>query len=177
MNPMITKDINSIFTFGKYKGQMIKIIALIDPLYIEWCCKEVIDFIISYEVIDQLSEFCLDEFFKDPEAYLNEMGNFTEVNWQYLKYKNNEITIGYISLNDKLFNRVKLGKKHISVTRSRLVFNGTNCKQYINKRASQEIENDDNNDYSIDMEDMRRSYNDAYEIDSNEFEGWYEPID
>lgn len=63
---------------------------------------------------------------------------------------------------------------------SRKVFNGDNCRALIKKRMELES-SDDDGDYDdsvdFDYEDLRKSNNDAYEIDSNEFDGWYEPID
>jgi hypothetical protein len=91
---MIVENIESTFDFGKYKGEVLKDVALNDPSYIEWLCKTVLSFVISNETIDSLSDYCLSVFFNNPEKYLNEEGNFTRCRWQHLKYKGQELTIG-----------------------------------------------------------------------------------
>jgi len=172
-------NIDSVFDFGKYKGQSLKQIALIDPLYIEWCCKEVTKFNPSFDVIDQLSEYCLSHFFNDPEAYLNEKGNFGRKNWQYLKYKDKEIIIGKKNITSSISDKSKSTIQHIPFELSRAVFNGENCKEALSKRMETDEDDFDYNDDfdNFDYEELRRSNNDAYEIDSNEYDGWYEPID
>lgn len=185
MKPVIVENIDSVFTFGKHKNKSIKEVALTDPSYIEWLCKTVTSFNISTSLIDELSDYCLSIFFSDPELYLNEKGSFTLLSWQHLKYKDNEITIGGISLNERLMllkqNNLPSTGRHISLQFSRKVFDGDQCKKNLNERVHDENIDDigeyDDGDDGIDMEDIRRSYNDAYEIDSNEFDGWYEPID
>jgi hypothetical protein len=203
MRPMIVENINSVFTFGKHKNKSIKEVALIDPSYIEWLCKTVTAFVISTTLIDELSDYCLSTFFADPELYLNEKGSFTLLSWQHLKYKDNEIIIGGMGLDDilKLFaqnkviigdivlddglkqisqNKIQSSARHIRIQFSRQVFDGDRCKKNLSERIIEVEDAADDYDYednSIDTEDLRRSYNDAYEIDSNEFDGWHEPID
>lgn len=190
MKPTIIDSIDNVFQFGKHKGQSIKQVALIDPDYIEWLCKTVIDFHITEEFIDSLSNYCLSIFFDNPDAYLNEKGDFTLTSWQHLKYGNKEVTIGIKNTQQ----RIELLKRNNSVphlldTFARKVFNGEACKvnlreknHRINPPREQETSHDDyvtshDDDYLISDEELRGMYNDAYEIDSNEFDGWHEPID
>jgi hypothetical protein len=145
---MIVENIESTFDFGKYKGEVLKDVALNDPSYIEWLCKTVLSFVISNETIDSLSDYCLSVFFNNPEKYLNEEGNFTRCRWQHLKYKGQELTIGSLNSDEFTLNalkeRSKLDEKwlkvleqknfqskgkHISVASSRAVFNAEVCKQ------------------------------------------------
>lgn len=183
MKPVLIDSIYNVFNFGKHRGETIKKVALIDPDYIEWLCKEVKDFNIYSETIDTLSEYCLSIFFNDPEAYLNESGNFTLSSWQYLKLGQKEVTIGY---KDRIQMIAELNSNttipHISRNFARKVFNGEICKNNLKERILEDSSNDDDKFYdddddTISYEELRRLNNDAYEIDSNEFEGWYEPID
>lgn len=182
MRPVTINKIVDVINFGKHKGKTLKQIALIDPDYIEWLCKKVNDFIITYEIIDELSEYCLSTFFDDPEAYLSETAHYTTlVSYQHLKYGGKEIILGGQNITKKIADKIKgLPLSNTSQSFSRKVFDGEACKNALKERVVEEI-NDDTDSYdddnSIDMEDMRRSYNDAYEIDSNEFDGWHEPID
>lgn len=175
-------NIDENISFGKYRGVKIKDIALNDPDYIEWLCKEVKDLIISEKIIDELSEYCLSVFFNDPELYLAQTGtNTTLVSYQYLKYGNKEMILG-LNRNTSIIEKIKgLPISGSNQQFARKVFNGENCKLIIKERMKTESRNidqfQDENSNEPDNEELRRLYNDAYEIDSNEFDGWYEPID
>lgn len=141
---MIVENINSTFNFGKYKGDIIKEVALKDPSYIEWLCKTVDLFEITNETIDEISEYCLSVFFSDPEKYLNEKGDFTLYSWQHLKYQGKEITIGIENIENLIKNisqknelshrKFQPNIQHISITFSRAIFNGEVCKKNLLER-------------------------------------------
>ncbi len=178
---MHIENILSVFDFGKHKGQSLKHVAMIDPLYIEWCCREVDRFSPSNEIIDELSEYCLSQFFEDPNGYLNEKGSFAKISWQHLRYKGKEMTIGQMGFNFSMKNNVKPSKNHLSVEFSRAIFNSGNCKKLMENRietkSKEYVDAEDDCDIdNVNYEELRRSNNDAYEINSNEFDGWYEPI-
>ena len=95
MRLVTIQKIDDVISFGKHRGETLKQIALTDPDYIEWLCKEVSDFIIPEEVIDALSEYCLSEFFNDPELFLAQIGYHTTlVSYQHLKLGDREIILG-----------------------------------------------------------------------------------
>ncbi|MCU0421630.1 MAG: hypothetical protein MUC81_02375 [Bacteroidia bacterium] len=174
--------INDIINFGKHLGEEIKDVALTDPDYIEWLCKEVNNFIISEEAIDALSEYCLSIFFNDPEFYLAQTGSHTTlVSYQHLKLGDKEMILGAKSNNSMLEKIKGLPLSCSYQAFSRKVFNGDNCKALLKKRMTLELSEFEEGDYDatddFDYEDLRRSNNDAYEVDSNEFNGWHEPID
>lgn len=155
---MVVENLNSIFRFGKYKGEILKEVALKDPFYIEWLCKTVNRFVISNEIIDELSDYCLSIFFDDPNKYLNEIGNFgISIKVQYLEYKGKKLTVGSLSSDEFKLNALKLrgvGDKlgddllkriidviqpkgnHISLAGSRKVFNGEECKKNLIERGN-----------------------------------------
>jgi hypothetical protein len=113
---------------------------------------------------------------------LNEKGDFTLTSWQHLKYGNKEITIGIKNTEQ----RIELLKQnnslpHLLDTFARKVFNGGACKKNLSERNNRitqfEEEEIVDDDHETSDEELRHMYNDAYEIDSNEFDGWHEPID
>jgi len=182
MRPVTIKTIDDVINFGKHRGEIIKQVALIDPDYIEWLCKNVTDFIITNEIIDELSDYCLATFFDDTQFYLSSTTTYTTLtSYQHLKYKGKEIILGANSNSKKIADTIKgLPLNNNSQTFTRKVFDGEVCKKLLKERVVEMTDDEDDSnddDNSIDMEDLRRSYNDAYEIDSNEFDGWYEPID
>lgn len=142
---MIVENLESTFDFGKYKGQAIKVVALKDPSYIEWLCKNVELFIITNEIIDELSNYCLSVFFNDPERYLNEEGDFTICTEQHFKYQAQEITIGSIAIknyqirqiinkNNLEYNIIKMAVVPASPDFHRKVFDGEVCKKNLLER-------------------------------------------
>jgi hypothetical protein len=180
---MIVENINSVFTFGKHKNKSLKEVALIDPCYIEWLCKEVKDFDVTLETLDALHEYCLSQFFTNPETYLNEKGSFTLTSWQHLKLGSKEATIGIKGMSQKIAD-LKLGNKipHIATDFARKVFDREVCIKNLKERIEGYLDDDEDylyeeDDNSMSTEELRRLHNDAYEIDSNEFDGWHEPTD
>ncbi len=154
---MIVENLNSVFNFGKYKGDIIKEVALKDPFYIEWICKTVDLFVITNDTIDEISDYCLSIFFDDPNKYLKETGDFvTTYEVQYLNYKGIELTVGSltneefeintlkergvidnyeISLQKRLLDVIQPRGNHISLAGSRKVFNGEECKKNLIERG------------------------------------------
>lgn len=182
MRPVTIKGIDDVINFGKHKGKPLTQIALIDPDYIEWLCRHVGSFIITNEIIDELSEYCLSIFFKDPVAFLSDSSHQTTlVSDQHLKYGGKEIILGDLHINQKTgANIITLPHSITSQVFLRKVFRGDACKKALKERIDDE--GDMNKEFgdvddSIDIEDIRISHNDAYEVDSNDFDGWYEPID
>ncbi len=155
---MIVENLNSVFNFGKYKGEVIKEVALKDPFYIEWLCENVDLFVITNDTIDEISDYCLSIFFDDPNKYLNETGDFvTTYEVQYLNYKGIELTVGSltneefeintlkergvidkyeISLQKRLLDVIQPRGNHISLAGSRKVFNGEECKKNLIERGN-----------------------------------------
>ena len=155
---MIVENLNSVFNFGKYKGEVIKEVALKDPFYIEWLCENVDLFVISNEIIDEISDYCLSIFFDDPNKYLNELGDFvTTYEVQLLNYRGIELTVGSltneefeintlkergiidnyeISLQKRLLEVIQPKGNHISLAGSRKVFNGEECKKNLIERGN-----------------------------------------
>lgn len=155
---MIVENLNSVFNFGKYKGEVIKEVALKDPFYIEWLCKTVDLFVITNDTIDEISDYCLSIFFDDPNKYLNETVDFvTTYEVQYLNYKGIELTVGSltneefeintlkergvidkyeISLQKRLLDVIQPRGNHISLAGSRKVFNSDTCKKNLIERGN-----------------------------------------
>lgn len=181
MKRMIVENIDTIFTFGKHKGKPLKDVSLIDPNYIEWLCKEVESFIINDDKIDQLNEYCLSEFFRDPESYLNEKGNFTLSSFQHLKYQGRELVLGQLSINEQinmLTNDIAKGTNNYKTFRfTRKVFDGETCKKLLLTRIKQdeaEIKDKFDNNYNDDYNDQTdwSHYNDDLDMDQQSPEFW-----
>lgn len=181
MKPTKISTIDESFSFGKYKGELIKQVALFDPDYIEWLCKEVENFLITDEIIDALSDYCLSEFFNDPELYLAQTGTTTTLlRYQHLKFGDKEMILGAKNPDFALTKIKGLPFDNSYQNFSRKVFNGETCKKMLKVRVTRnnsEYENEEYASNAFSDEDLRIMYNDAYEIDSNEMEGWFEPID
>lgn len=185
----IKYHINSIsdkMLFGRFKGFMVKDIAFYNPTYIEWLCGtvEMIEF--SDEVLMALEKYCSMLFFSDQNGFLEEKGNFVTINMQLIKSED----LSCLICNESVFETIKQKliennlpiPQHINRANSRKIFNAKVCiekskikSDRIDERFCDEYDDDIVGNY--DKEDLRRMYNDAYEIDSNEFDGWYEPLD
>ena len=166
---MIIDNINCIFTFGKYKGESLKKVALINPSYLEWICKEVENVIINDEIIDQLSDYCIYEFLRDPQAYFNEEGNFVLCSSQHIKHRGKEILIGDTSVEsriNRLVNNVQLPPNYFPLPFSRKLFDGEFCKKQLKLRIPKQNEDSGNN-----YED-RKTYNNYNGHYVQDVEGW-----
>ncbi len=181
--------INSIsdkMPFGKYEGIPFMDIALYNPSYIEWLCEtvEMIEF--SDEVIIALGKYCSMLFFSDQNGFLEESGSFTTINMQLIKSDDLSCLVcdgaAFETIKQKLIDNNLPIPQHINRSNSRKIFNAKICiekskikSDRINDRFCDEY--DDDIEATYDRGELRSMYNDAYEIDSNEYDGWYEPPD
>ena len=185
----IKYHINSIddrMPFGKYKDALIKDIAFYNPTYIEWLCETVDIIEFSDEVIMALGKYCSMLFFSDQDGFLRESGSSATINMQLIKSGDLSCLICdkavFETIKQKLIENNLPVPQHINHSNSRKIFNAKICiekskikSDRINDRFCDEY--DDDIEVTYDREELRSMYNDAYEIDSNEFDGWYEPID
>jgi len=54
---MINHDeltLDSVLTFGKYKGRTVASVSEADPQYLEWCLENIADFPLDQEALDRL---------------------------------------------------------------------------------------------------------------------------
>ena len=61
------------FTFGKYKGELIKDVFKTDASYILWCCENLEWFDLDEESLGNVEEKVLDEKYGNAEEYYTYM--------------------------------------------------------------------------------------------------------
>ena len=69
-------SLDEIFRFGRYKEQTIEDVLIHNPSYIDFCIREIPPFMISPELVEQITEYFPN--FIIPNSYANKIGSYSE---------------------------------------------------------------------------------------------------